>query len=231
MWEEQKKMAISKAQLKDAIREAMFDEFAYVPTNESDIDHQFSDGFESKMNRLINRQKSNLWRLTNTATKRVAVAVVVFMMLMATACSVPAVRKPIVEFFVEVYETFVGYFFEGDTSKTITGNYYISEIPDGFAETERFTDSNLIQITYSDTNENLIIFSQSVTNGTDLTVDNEQGNTEKIKIENRDVFLYVSENDYAHAMWLEENYLIEISFVGMAEKDFIINVISTVKIE
>ena len=49
-------MALSKEEIKAAIREAMSYEFRDIPCDDSHIDYEFSDEFDQKMHKLINEQ-------------------------------------------------------------------------------------------------------------------------------------------------------------------------------
>lgn len=96
-------MSMTKAELKNAFREAAAYEFRDIPHDESLIQYEFSAEFEKKMSKLINRQKKKTWHWVNTAPKRIALIAAVAIMLFTTACSVPEIREPVVKFFSEVY--------------------------------------------------------------------------------------------------------------------------------
>ncbi len=62
-------MAMTRAQLNQALRDAASMEFADIPSNEEEISFQFSDKFMQKIEKLIARQKTLYWNCVNTATK------------------------------------------------------------------------------------------------------------------------------------------------------------------
>ena len=92
--------------LNAALREVVSREFADIPQHESEIAHEFSDGFTRRMDKLTKAEKSWFWRMTNTVAKRVAVVLVVLMFITLTACSIPSVRAAVVDFIKEKFETF-----------------------------------------------------------------------------------------------------------------------------
>lgn len=102
-------MSMTKAEFKKAFREAASYEFRGVPRDDSQIQYKFSAEFEQKIAKLIQKEKSFFWHFVNTASKRAAVIILVFVILFTTACSVKAIREPIVRFLIEVYETFNSY--------------------------------------------------------------------------------------------------------------------------
>ncbi|HOB36923.1 MAG TPA: hypothetical protein PKX71_04540 [Candidatus Avimonas sp.] len=65
-----------------------------------------SVGFENKMRKLIQNQKRSYWKYINTATKRVAVIMLAIVITFASAMSVKAIREPVVNTIVEIYEKF-----------------------------------------------------------------------------------------------------------------------------
>lgn len=221
-------MSMTKAELKNAFREAASYEFREIPRDDSQIQHEFSPEFEQKIEKLIHKEKTFFWHFVNTASKRVAVIVAIFVMLFTTACSVEAIREPIVRFLIEVYETFTEYRFEGDTAESITKEYRLSIIPDGFTQTDYTKDEIGITTTYENEVGDLIRFAQLITNDTNLSIDTEKGETRILDIVGREVHLYQRE-DLTYAMWIENTYLFELVCSGTFTEQSIITMIENVK--
>lgn len=220
-------MAMTKAELKNAFREAASYEFREIPRDDSQIQHEFSPEFERKIEKLIRKEKKFLWHFVNTASKRVAVIAAVFVMLFTTACSVEAIREPIVRFLIEVYESFTEYTFEGDKSDTITKEYQISKVPEGFTQTEYLKADTGITTTYKNTYSDIIRFSQTITDDTNLFIDGENGNEKVLEISGREIHLYVRES-FIHAMWIEDGYLLEIVCHGDFTEQDVKNLIESI---
>lgn len=110
-------MAMSKTDFKNAFREVVSSEFAHIPTDESSIDFTFSERFNKRMEKLIRSQKKVYYNFVNTAYKRVAILCVILLTMLTTACSVKAIREPIVNFIKQVYESFTHYSYDGDTTE------------------------------------------------------------------------------------------------------------------
>ncbi len=98
---------------------------SFSPGNE--IAFEFSDKFEADMQRLLNQASKPYYYFINTVGKRVAViAVVLLIVLTTTVFSVEALRKPVIEFFVTVFEQFsVVVFGEEPNEKMPSDDYYI----------------------------------------------------------------------------------------------------------
>ncbi len=220
-------MAMTKVELLNAFREAATYEFRDIPRDDSQIPHKFSAEFEYKIAKLIQKEKSFFWHFINTASKRVAVIVLVFVMLFTTTCSVKAIREPIVRFLTEVYETFTQYFFEGEKTNVITEKYQISAIPTGFSEESVFETDTVITVVYQNAQNNTIHFTQSITDGTTIYLDSEKGDRKTIAVSEYEVHLY-SQNGVLFAMWVHDGYYFEVVCYGDFSENHMISLIQSV---
>ncbi len=213
-------MAISKEALKMAMREAISEEFAHVPTDKSAIEYKFSAKFEKKMSKLLKAQRNSYWHFYNTASKRVAIVFAVLVMLVTAACSVEEIREPIVNFNKKVYETFIEYSYEGDTVGSITKKYQIKELPEGFVQTQYLESDAFISITYENENGDTIIFDQDATSASDFSWDNEHGKICSKRIGSLDVEIYESDV-VKQAFWLKDGYSFRIACLGKLEMELL----------
>lgn len=222
-------MSMSKTDFKNAFREVVSSEFAHIPTDENSIDFTFSERFNKRMEKLIRSQKKPYWIIINTTTKRVAVIIVAIFTVFTATFSVKAIREPILEFIKHIYETFTHYSFEGDTTEIITKEYIISQLPDGFEQTDKNTSKNSIITTYENSFGEIIKFSQQTTNGhSGLFVDNENTDVivetiNGIEIEFREWY------DTKSAVWINDGYVFEIHCYGNFNFDKIKGIISSIE--
>lgn len=222
-------MSMSKTDFKNAFREVVSSEFAHIPTDENSIDFTFSERFNKRMEKLIRSQKKPYWNIINTTTRRVAVIIVAIFTVFTATFSVKAIREPILEFVKHIYETFTHYSFEGDTTETITKEYIISQLPDGFEQTDKNTSKNSIITTYENSFGEIIKFSQQTTNGhSGLFVDNENTDVvietiNGIEIEFREWY------DTKSAVWIYDGYVFEIHCYGDFNFDIIKGIISAIE--
>ncbi len=161
-------------------------------------------------------------------SKHAVAIIAVIVVLSTTVFSVEAIREPIVKFFVEVYETYIEYTFEGDKSETITKEYRLSDVPDGFTQTDYFKEDAIISATYKNENGDTIAFKQSVTTDTALSVDNEHLAIEIVEVAGREVRLH-TDDDVIVAIWLEDTYMFEIFCNGNFDKEIMIALIEAVQ--
>lgn len=220
-------MAMTRAEFKNAFREAAAYEFRDIPRDDSQIQHKFSSEFEREIAKLIQKEKNFFWHFVNTASKRVAVIILVFVMLFTTACSVKAIREPIVRFLTEVYETFTEYFFDGEKTSVITEKYQVSAIPDGFMEESVFETDTTINIVYGNGKGNTIHYTQAVTDETTIYLDTEKANSKAISVSGYEVHLYLQES-VIYGMWTRDGYYFEIVCYGDFSEDDVIGLIQSV---
>lgn len=222
-------MAMTKAELKNAFREAAAYEFRDIPHDESLIQYEFTAEFEKKMNKLIAKQKKKTWHWVNTAPKRIALLAAVAVMLFTTACSVPEIREPVVEFVTEVYETFTEYFFEGDSTEdvNISKKYQLTSLPSGFEEIDTFENDSFVSTTYENENGDIICFSQSASESS-LFVDVEKGENKILNVSGYEVHLY-SRQGAIQAIWIHDTYWFELICYGDYMDQDIIDMIESVE--
>ena len=210
-------MAISRAEIKNAFRESISNEFIAIPRDETQIDYVFSNKFEKRMAKLVKSEKKKLWPMYNTAYKRVALIVAILMFMFITACSVPAVREGIVNFVTEIFSNHNEHSYSGDVTTIIETEYYASYIPDGFEETERWVNEGTIDINYENEKNGFLNFSQTITASTQTCIDNENATIEKYTIAGYEVTIYTWPSITIHAFWVQDRYDFEI--VNIADDD------------
>ncbi len=222
-------MAITKAEFKQAFREVVSLEFSHIPTDENSIEYTFSKKFNRRMEKLIKSQKKVYWKFVNTASKRVAIIFLAIFTMFTAAFSVKAIREPIIEFIKQVYESFTHYSFDGDTVETITKEYTITKMLDGYEQIDKITDDDYISTTYKNELGDTIAFSQQITKGNSgLFVDNENGDlytefVNGIEVEFKEWY------DTKSAFWISDGYLFSINCVGDVSFEQIKQIISSIK--
>lgn len=221
-------MENKKLEFDNAVREVIAMEFTDIPRNEDEIDLAFSPQFEAKMEKLIAKEKNSFWRITNTPRKRLAVILVAIMILFTTACGVDAIREPIVNFIMEVADTFYDFIYNGEVTNTISYEYQLVPVPDGFEEVsvER-TDPTVIR-TYIDGSGNQIVLSQNISDGTTVAIDSEKGTITTVTVNNIEAVIYEYDN-VAQAIWSSDSYVFFLTYYGDIEINAMQDLISSVK--
>lgn len=219
---------MTSAELKQAFREAASMEFADIPCDEAQIVFNFSDRFLQKMDKLIARQKKPYWGLVNTARKRVAVVAILILSIVMTVFSSEEIRASMLQWCVDVYDTYIYYFFEGETTKEITHEYQLTMVPEGFEVIYDYRDEESITIGYENIEGDYIQFEQHVTEGYDYYVDNENLKWSKIMLDGLEVKLY-EHPDMMGAIWIRDGYSMQITYYGCEEIEIITKMINAVE--
>lgn len=211
-----------------ALREVVSSEFSNIPINEDEINYTFSNRFLNKMDKLTKAEKSRFWRMTNTAPRRVAVVLASLLIIILTACSIPPVRAAVVGFIKETYDNCVRLFTGDVGSNKISDQYGLTELPDGFTETDRTESNSRRIVSYQNANGNQIILAQSITEDYSVFLDNENGKLSEISISDMNVSVYESD-DCTVAVWLKDSYAFHLAVYGDYDMDFMIRLIEAVQ--
>lgn len=158
-----------------------------LPTDEELSGITFSEEFERKMQKLIDRQKKFYYYWFNTVGKRVAAIILVLLLSLTTITfSVRALREPVIRFIVETYEKFSNVIFVNDKSEEdIIDDFTFVKIdptyiPEGYSLESNFEYDNGYQAMYANKENGItIIYSQHINNDSVL-----QANTEGVSYQN-----------------------------------------------
>ena len=169
---------IGLQKLKDAFKEINSEELNNLNIPKEDF--EFSERYKKNMEKLLAKQRKPCFRYFNTAGKRAVACILIVAMLFASSMTIEAVREPVVEFFVSVYEKFVEIFFGDDeienSPDAIEEIYTLGYVPEGYEFVSREIKENAVLTTFSNT-ENRIILTQ-YTFQNKVFMDNEEADFE-----------------------------------------------------
>ncbi len=221
-------MSMSREEFKAAFREVISSEFAYIPTDESSIDFTFSEKFIKRMDKLIRAQRKNYYKFINTAGKRVAVIFAAIITLFTASLSVKAIREPVVKFIKQVYETFTHYSFEGDTTKKIEKEYFVTNLPDGYFQADKIESDITITTIYKNNSGGIIKFCQQISSNSEHTFDSEKMRKETMVINEQKYDIYYGEQ-IANAIWAENGYVLTLTIYDTYNTETIENILIGIK--
>ncbi len=220
-------MPMSKDELFDIFREYATNEFADIPSSDNEVYYDFSEEFENKMLQLFkNLHSDKKSEKSNSIGRRkiIAILIAAIFVLSVGAMSVSAIREPIIEFIFKVYDGFTDVLIEGDTTDKLSYLYSVSQIPEGFVETEKLSNESINFVVYENKqNGNRFQISQRPTEDISGSVDNEHGHIETFDINGNKVNIYVNDSeDYYHAFWSIGSDYLTLSYFGTSTIDEII---------
>lgn len=221
---------MTREELFDAFREVASEEFAHIP-DEKDIEYEFSKRFKKKMDKLFKKIEHNCNYPRIRFSKKLLIIAAAILIIFASLMSVSAIRKPVVSFIVKKYETFIEFFFSGDTSEQIEYKYGFSRIPEGFDLATQISEYDMEYTKYkNEKTGDEFIFKQTITDQKSLSIDNEHGTTTTVIINGIEVHIYKHENgDYIHANWIKESYSMFLAYYGNIEENDFIDLIKLIE--
>ena len=176
--------------------------------------HTFSKKHEKEMAKLIKRQRKPYFNLICTAGRRAACIIVAIVVFSASALSVKAVREAVFKFITSIFSdhNVVEIEHDSDTSypETIQEEYYISDLPEGFIQSQVDKTDKSFYIVYS-YEERHIIFEQHTLSTFKLNIDNEHNHFEEYTDPNGTVYKIATSKDNTMIMWSNEDYVFMIS--------------------
>lgn len=222
-------MAISEAAFKDTFRKVMSSEFSEIPKDEDSIEFTFSKQFDKRMDKLIKLQRKIYYHLINSIGKRIAVACVVLITLLAATFSVDAIRDPVVCFVKKIFANHLCYTAAESTVGIISKEYIMTWLPEGFSQNNKTQDDSMITTEYTYGSDNIIVFTQWAASGFGgFSIDNEHSEICTEIIDNVEVTFQTS-NNAVSAFWGKNGYAFEINSYGDADKDTIKRIIENIE--
>lgn len=193
-----------------------------LPSDEELANISFSDEFEEKMQKLIEKQKKFYYYWLNTAGKRAAAVIAaLFVGLTAVTFGVKAIREPFLRFIVETFEKFSSIIFMNDDDNS--GQSSISAdadfefevispqyIPEGFILDSKNEDFMAYQEIYFNSDKSLsIAYTQMIIDDAIVQTDTEDTTYDKIIINGNEGITY-SRNGTNTVVFNTEKYVFTI---------------------
>lgn len=227
-------MSMTRSEFNMAFSTVIEEEFANIP-DESEIEVEFSDEFNRKMQELIdsiganNGQKPKNDRKSRLNIKGLIALAAALAVLLAGLMSVNAAGNPIANFIVKTYENFKEILFAGDGAAEIDHVYAFTEVPEGFTETERVLNDDMSFVRYENSETGAVIeLSQTTINDNSFVLDYKNGNTKTFRFADKEVKVYDGNSGTYGAFWLEDTYNMKLTYLGSAKSEDLIKMINMV---
>lgn len=154
--------------------------------------------------------------------KRILYVFVAILLAAILVMTVSAIREPVINFFIEVYDSFVSIFVDvpEPASIKIEEKYELGYLPEGFELVEEKEWPASYVTTYSNGKEK-IIFTQKINSSellSDFALDNEDSVAEYLR-SNDNKILYAQKNNSTFLIWIENEYAFKIIFKYPISKD------------
>lgn len=195
-----------------------------------DCNYEFSPRFERKMKRLIHRTNHPVtYRMLQRVASFALVVFIGFMMIFAIS---PTVRAAVLGWIREQYDSFIGYYFEDDsTGRTEPTAYYISNFPSDFSEITVSDNIGYHMEVYADSNGNLLYFFYSFSpENPSFYVEEEGSIIEHVTVSGNPADLYLSQDSMKtnSIIWCDEEHNVIFYLSAVMEKDDLLAIAESV---
>ena len=213
---------MTRSEFNMAFSTVIEEEFANIP-DESEIEVEFSDEFNRKMQELIDSigandgQKPKSSRKSRLNIKGLIALAAALALLLAGLVSVNAAENPLVNFIVKTYEDFKEILFAGDGAAEIDHVYAFAEVPEGFVETKRISNEEMNMVRYENSETGAVIeLRQSITDGASFALDSEKSSTKALEHNGKEITVCCSETSkICEAFWIEDECRIKLICSGV----------------
>jgi hypothetical protein len=197
--------------------------------------HEFSDIFKSRINKLIILSRKPYFLFINSTGRKVAAILVIFAFTLSTVMiRVEAVRRPVFQFFTEIYEEFSSVIFPNageDFPEKIEKIYEPKYTPEGYVLSEVTELTVTVQYVYSNNIGDELIFMQYVISSNILNADNvdiQKAFSEKIIVGRKEALFYSVKN-VNNLIWTDNGYGYQIN--GWIQKEEMIKMMESVQLK
>ena len=214
----------------ESVCDERFDE--YLSSLEDREPHVFSKKHEKKMAKLIKRQRKPYFNLICTAGRRAACIIVAVIVFTATALSVKAVREAVFRFIKNTFSDHSVIKTEGEDNssypETIEVEYYISDLPEGFVQTQVNKADDMLTIVYTNGDRRLF-FNQYTMSAFKIYVDNEHNHFDHNTGPDGTVYEISTSKNNTMIIWNNEKYVFMIT--GNLNKDELMELCKSTKLK
>lgn len=169
---------------------------------------RYSEEYLRDMERILKQSRKPLHRYFNTIGKRIAGIAAAILILFGCSMTVSAVREPVMNFFVNIYDKFVEIVFGEDsitkTPDVIDSVYTLGVVPDGYA-IDKINNQTVYVYTVwkNDSGDRIVLFQGILRNA--LTLDAEESDYTIFERNGRRI-AFIEKNEYKAFYWNSEKY-------------------------
>lgn len=172
--------------------------------------YKFSDEHKARMKRMVSKYEHS----NKTMPKRLSIILVAAILVITLIMSISAIRIPVVNFIVEIYENFISIFVDSDDNNhtaKIQEIYTPQYVPEHYHKIKSFSDEYNLQTTWvHENNDKKIFMSQNALNTSQSFIDFENSDYTEHLINNQKIY-YTLRNDIITIIWTNEEYLFMLS--------------------
>lgn len=188
---------------------------------EGELVHEFSEEFEKKMEKLINRarQKESFGIPVSTGKRIAAIIIAAMIGFLTASLSVEAVREKLFDFVKKVHEIYTETIYivpEGKVGKFEP--LYPDYIPRGYELTIKDTDKTFLYLCYENKEKNSFFIQEEQIKDMSLYMDNEYIKEEEAYINNWKGKICYKKDGRIRSIWETDNCIYIVSATDLSKK-------------
>ena len=162
------------------------------------------------LSQAFERRMEKLWRSTGSKTTRrktkQILLVAILAAMMASVMSVQAIREPVVNFLMDIYDRCTDIIFQISANEAVEEiDFYVPAPPAGYVETGREELQTQVKVEYANRSGGYMRYTQYDLEGLSLSVDTEDADVRVEEIQGISVFSY-SKNGLNSIVWSDGNF-------------------------
>ncbi|MBQ8146982.1 MAG: hypothetical protein IJ039_09380 [Clostridia bacterium] len=190
-----------------------------------------SPELEEKIHKINQRRKSFFTQITKTVPRKIAVALIAAVISLCLMMSISAIRVPIVNFFVNFYEDHISIHFQ--TNEELPTNieeiYMPSQMVNGYTLVDTIRHTMLVDSCWQKDDSYIFCQQDVITDNSEITLDSEFANQEKLYIDNLTVY-FARDNTDSIYTWVDHGYLFTLIFMEEISIDQIKQIITSFEV-
>ena len=216
--------------LRRAFEEYVGVQDALLPDEEALACVTFSERFEERMRRMIRRQRYGYYVLFGTVARRVA-SVLIALLIAATVAtvSVEALRKPVAQFFAEVFEKFTMIFVTDETPASQIDEMKLhapTYVPEGYEIESEVELDGVYRIVYVNSERERIKYVQCYESDFSMNIDTEEVDYSEILISGKHGITYTNK-EVSYVIFWNDSWRYTLS--GTTSVEELIKIVESVK--
>ena len=163
--------------------------------------------------------------------KKILYAVIAALVAISLAMSVSAIREPIINFFVDIYDSFISIFVDAPApaSIAIEEKYELGYLPEGFELVEEIDYSSRFVKIYrfgsKEVSLDQVIYSDELFS--EFSLDNKESNVEYMDLNSIQI-IYIQKNNMISLLWHDDKYMLKMSFNFIIDKEECVKIIDSI---
>ena len=194
----------------------------------------FSESFEKNIQKLAKKRKSLAWQAIKTVPRRIAVVFIAAIITFSLMMSISAIRTPVVNFFVNVYDEFISIFIDDKDEKHSPPDHIEtiilpSYMADGYTLDESQNYGRDAETYWTNDDGNIFVLYQEILeNKFQLVIDNKGLNYQEELSGDITIYYAVKYGEY-QVIWSDGDYLFTIICSDTISFNEIKNIINSMK--